>query len=145
MNSISIRQANTDDFSELTEIWLDASLKAHDFIPASYWQSHKLAMQHSYLPIAEVYLAENTGTILGFIALMQDKIAALFVSPQKQGQGVGTLLINYAKAMRSELELGVYQQNQNSVRFYQSVGFKIIKEMTDVETNTQELLMRWEK
>lgn len=102
-------------------------------------------MQNTYLPIVEVYLAEDANHIYGFIALLENKIAALFISLQLQGQGVGTLLIDYAKAMRLDLELGVYQQNQNSVRFYQSVGFNIITEMIDEQTNTKEFLMRWEK
>lgn len=142
MSNITIRRADTDDFNQLTEIWLDASLIAHDFIPAIYWQSHKQAMRERYLPIAEVYLAEDTHQIYGFIALLENKIAALFISPHLQGQGVGTALIHYAQRIRPDLELGVYQQNTRSVQFYKSVGFQVVQETIDEQTDCKEFLMR---
>lgn len=145
MNKMTIRRANTDDFDELTQIWLDASVIAHDFIPATYWYSHQQAMRDTYLPLAEVYLAEDDSQVYGFIALLEHKIAALFISPYLQGQGVGTALIHHAKSIRPDLELGVYQQNTRSVQFYKSVGFSVIQETIDEQTNSKEFVMRWEK
>ena len=144
MSSITIRQANTSDFSGLTEIWFNASVKAHDFIPEIYWENNKVQMQNTYLPMSEVYLAEDTTNIYGFIALVKNTIAAIFVSPELQGKGIGKLLINHAKGIRNNLELNVYQQNTNSVRFYKSVGFKVVEETLDEETESKEFLMRWD-
>lgn len=143
MSSIEIRQANTNDFNALTEIWFNASVKAHDFIPEIYWKNNKVKMQNTYLPMSEVYLAADTTKIHGFIALVENTIAAIFISPEQQGKGIGKLLINHAKSIRNNLELNVYQQNTNSVRFYESVGFKVIEETFDEETESKEFLMRW--
>ena len=33
-----ITKAKTEDIDAILEIWFKASLKAHDFIPASYWE-----------------------------------------------------------------------------------------------------------
>ncbi|OTG79234.1 MULTISPECIES: N-acetyltransferase [Acinetobacter] len=145
MSSTEIRRANIHDFSELTDIWFNASVKAHDFIPETYWENNKIQMQNTYLPMSEVYLVENTSNIYGFIALVENTIAAIFVSPEQQGKGIGKLLINYAKGMRRSLELNVYQQNTSSVRFYKSVGFKVIEETVDEATNSEEFLMRWDR
>ena len=69
-----IRVANADDFQTLSEIWLEASLLAHDFIPASHWQDNKIAMQEVYLPAAQVYLLEDEHAICGFIAVIDQHI-----------------------------------------------------------------------
>ena len=145
MSPMEIRQANIHDFSYLTEIWFNASVKAHDFIPEIYWENNKVKMQDTYLPMSEVYLVENTNNIYGFIALVENTIAAIFVSPEQQGKGIGKLLINHAKGIRNNLELNVYQQNTNSIRFYKSVGFKVVEETLDEETESKEFLMRWDE
>ena len=140
-----IRKATSNDFNELTRIWLQASIKAHHFIPASYWESNTTKMQEIYLPMSEVYIAEDTINIYGFIALVEDTVAALFVSPEHQAKGIGKQLISYAQDMRSRLELNVYQENKNSVKFYLASGFRIINEDLDTATNAKEYVMLWEK
>ena len=140
-----IRKATSNDFNELTKIWLQASIKAHHFIPASYWESNTTKMQEIYLPMSEVYIAEDTINIYGFIALVEDTVAALFVSPEHQAKGIGKQLISYAQEMRSRLELNVYQENKNSVKFYLASGFRIINEDLDTATNAKEYVMLWEK
>ncbi|OEC92325.1 N-acetyltransferase [Acinetobacter sp. YK3] len=140
-----IRKATSNDFNELTKIWLQASIKAHHFIPVSYWESNTTKMQEIYLPMSEVYIAEDAINIYGFIALVEDTVAAIFVSPEHQAKGIGKQLISYAQDMRSRLELNVYQENKNSVKFYLASGFRIINEGLDTATNAKEYVMLWEK
>ena len=140
-----IRKATSNDFNELTRIWLQASIKAHHFIPASYWESNTTKMQEIYLPMSEVYIAEDAINIYGFIALVEDTVAAIFISPEHQAKGIGKQLISYAQEMRSRLELNVYQENKNSVKFYLASGFRIINEDLDTATNAKEYVMLWEK
>lgn len=140
-----IRKATSNDFNELTKIWLQASIKAHHFIPASYWESNTTKMQDIYLPMSEVYIAEDAINIYGFIALVEDTVAAIFVSPEHQAKGIGKQLISYAQDMRSRLELNVYQENKNSVKFYLASGFRIINEGLDTANNAKEYVMLWEK
>lgn len=142
---INIRKAGIDDFKVLSEIWLEASLIAHHFIPEIYWKAHELKMQNIYLPMSEVYLVESHQQICGFIALLDHKLAAIFVSPSHQGKGVGTALVQYAQMIRTELELNVYQENPKSVQFYKTIGFEVVEEGIDLETNSKEFLMRWIK
>ena len=35
-----IRALQKADINRVTDIWLDTNLKAHDFIPAQYWNSN---------------------------------------------------------------------------------------------------------
>ena len=122
MSSTEIRRANIHDFSELTDIWFNASVKAHDFIPETYWENNKIQMQNTYLPMSEVYLVENTSNIYGFIALVENTIAAIFVSPEQQGKGIGRKLL-------SKVEKHCISQNilelRNHFRFRYNLKSKV--------------------
>lgn len=39
-----IRLARPDEYADLVDIWLEASLQAHDFIPEAFWHSQRDAM-----------------------------------------------------------------------------------------------------
>ena len=81
---------------------------------------------------------------LGLIGLDGDYIAGLFVAPEAQAQGIGKQLLDYAKSLRSQLTLRVYQQNERALRFYQREGFQIENEQIDEATGAAEYLMHWQ-
>jgi putative acetyltransferase len=142
---IKIRKMEDKDVQLLADIWLTASLKAHDFIAKEYWINNKSLMVEKYLPSSEVYVAEQTDHILGFIALNENYIASLFVDIEQQGKGIGSLLLNYVKDLRTELTLRVYQKNEQSVSFYKSKNFIILSESIDLPTTEKEFIMQWNK
>lgn len=142
---INIRPASSDDFEKLVDIWFEASIRAHHFIPESYWEENKVEMQNNYLPRSEVYLAEDEQQIYGFIALVENEIAAIFVAPDQQGKGIGKLLISHAKNSRPQLVLNVYQDNKNSIAFYKSEGFEVVQESFETETQSKVFVMSWIK
>ncbi|BCT89768.1 hypothetical protein RYU24_21730 [Acinetobacter variabilis] len=47
-----ITKAKTEDIDAILEIWFQASLKAHDFIPTSYWENQLLPMRDVYLTLS---------------------------------------------------------------------------------------------
>lgn len=79
----------------MTEIWFEVSVTAYNFILEIYWG--KIKCKKVYLPISEVYITEDVSNIYGFIALLENKIAAIFVSPQQKVKAVGTILTIYGK------------------------------------------------
>lgn len=140
-----IRPFEYRDMECLLSIWLSASIKAHDFIDASYWQSHTKMMRNVYIPASVTYVIEGSSGVQGFYSLMSDQLAALFVDPAHQGKGLGKQLIAHAKLLRNELKLAVYKANTPSVAFYQSQGFKWVKEQSDPQTGCVEYLMTWRR
>ena len=72
----------------MVKIWLDSSRSAHAFIPFEYWQSHAQDMKNIYLPQSESFVIEANGIIVGFLALANDCIEALFISPECQKHGI---------------------------------------------------------
>lgn len=136
-----IREIIDTDIDVVLGIWLEASVLAHDFVGREFWESKLDLMRSTYLPMSETYVYEESGQVLGFLSLYENSIAALFVKPESQGQGIGQALMAKAKELRSNLELSVYKANKRSIGFYQKSGFKILKEHIDEHTGYPELVM----
>lgn len=54
-------------------------------------------------------------------------------------------MLNYAKSIKTELSLSVYQKNERAIKFYQRESFIIEAEKIDENTGEQEFLMLWER
>ncbi len=137
-----IREYNDDDVEEILTIWLEASIEAHDFIEAEFWRSQLDKMRDTYIPASETYVYESNSGVVGFYSLNRDILAAIFVSPEHQGQGVGKSLLKHAKAQRTQLSLSVYKENVASREFYLSRGFVVVSEQPDEHTGHLEYTMR---
>lgn len=141
-----IRAFKNKDLSRVAEIWLQTNLEAHDFIPEKYWRDN-YNMVKEMLAQAEIYVAadESQSQINGFIGLSDNYIAGLFVSHQAQSHGIGKQLLDYAKSVKPQLTLSVYQENSGAVNFYQRENFQIDKEQIDQDTGQKEFLMSWRR
>ena len=128
------------------QIWLQANLDAHAFIPASFWEAH-FEMVRDLLPQAELYVHEDAGTrqIDGFIGLTENHIEGIFVVKSARSKGIGKALLDYVKPRRPRLTLGVYQKNERALAFYQREQFTVQSEGIDEDTNEAELQMLWSR
>ncbi|MFV9655363.1 N-acetyltransferase [Pseudomonas sp. NY15366] len=142
---IMIRPYHPTDSDAVLDLWLRASILAHDFVPESFWREQLPAMRELYLPQAETLVLEEKGQVLGFASLHEQRLAALFVSPDAQGRGLGRRLLDDAKSRRDSLELGVYRANARAVAFYRAGGFVTLNETRDPHTGQPELTMRWSR
>jgi len=138
-----IRYFEYSDMEQVLDIWLEASIKAHDFIDKDFWKSKVNDMRDKYLTSAETYVYVEEGIIRGFCSLSGETLAAIFVSPDFQGKGIGQQLISKVKSLRRYLNLTVYKYNHNSIDFYKKSGFKILKEQVDKHTGHAEILMEY--
>lgn len=145
MNNIRIEEISEEDIPQIVDIWYEVSLQAHGFIPSEYWKEHKEQMSKKYIPMSETFKATDNDGILGFISLLGDYLAAIFVKSGSQGNGIGSRLLNYAMKIRNRLELKVYCKNQKSIEFYKSKGFIVVSESKDNDTGENEFTMEWHK
>lgn len=137
-----IRDLKQKDIDKVMEIWLESTIKAHDFMPEKYWQDNYNAVKDIYIPQSKTYVYEEGEEIKGFISILNDDfIGALFVSPNEQGKGIGSKLIEYANAKFNNLKLAVYKQNQKSVGFYIKKGFEILSEEINEDSGFEEYIM----
>lgn len=139
-----IRLAEEKDYGRMVDIWLDASIKAHHFIPEGYWKDGVSEMMGIYLPQSQswVYANEN-GLVQGFVSLLENHIAALFVATSQQGNGLGSRLLRFVKTKSRLLTLNVYAENTSAVDFYLHHGFQVDEELIDEATSAKDLKMSW--
>lgn len=139
-----IRKLQKADINRVADIWLDTNLKSHSFIPAKYWKDN-FKLVKGMLSQAEVYIYENDQKIQGFIGLNDEYIEGIFVSDEMQSQGIGKILLNYAKDKRNKLLLNVYQKNTQAISFYKREGFEIQYSGLDESTGEKDYVMVWQQ
>lgn len=139
-----IRPLQKADIDRVADIWLVANLKAHAFIPASYWESN-FASVREMLPLAEVYVYETDQGIQGFLGLNGEYIEGIFVSEAAQSRGVGKCLLDCAKDRKPALRLNVYQKNVRAIHFYRREGFQIRRSGLDAATGEPDYEMLWRR
>ena len=139
-----IRELREADINKVADIWLDANLKSHSFISAQYWKNNFEFVKEA-LPQAEVYVYESENEIQGFVGLSGEHIEGIFVSGEKQSQGVGKLLLDHVKDRKPKLLLNVYKQNTRAISFYRREGFEIQYEGSDEATGEKDYVMMWQQ
>lgn len=138
-----IRAMQNSDLPAVMQIWVSANCDAHPFIERSYWESN-LSFVAQSITQAEVYVAIENGTIIGFVGLGENGyIEGIFVEKTKRSKGVGKQLLDFVKAKYDTLSLHVYCDNIRAVSFYQREGFHIRAKQVDEPTYAAEFTMIW--
>ncbi len=137
-----IRTFQKDDLDTVMKLWLETNRKAHDFIDEGYWLGNYDTVKE-LLPSSTIYIYEENNMLQGFIGLMDQYIAGIFVNITCQSKGIGKALLDYAKESYSKLSLHVYKKNVRAVKFYLREGFTVVKEQIDENTGEIELEMKW--
>lgn len=86
---------------------------------------------------------QRDGEMAGFIGLMEDYAAGIFVKENYQSMGIGKTLLDYVKERRGELVLHVYEKNKRGLKFYLREGFVKVGEQLEEENQEWEYEMRW--
>ncbi|OJA04822.1 N-acetyltransferase [Halomonas sp. QHL1] len=136
-----IRKYREADIEQILDIWLSASIKSHSFVGSEFWKSKVSEMRDVYIPASETFVFEADEQIAGFYCLYGNTLAAVFVSPSLQGNGIGSALMDDAKSRRACLQLSVYRQNAPSINFYKKHGFISLVEQIDESTGQPEFVM----
>lgn len=138
-----IRKLENKDIDIIMAIWLESTIKAHDFIDEKYWNENYLTVKEVYIPISNTFVYEDIEGIKGFISIMNNEfIGALFVEVNSQGIGIGSDLIDYVINIYDKLSLAVYKENENAYKFYKSKGFNILSEAINEDTGCIEYIMK---
>lgn len=139
-----ITKVSIIELDELMTIWFEVNSETHKFINKNYWLEQfdfvKQAIQK-----ATIIVYYKQTKIIGFIGLIDDYIAGIFVQNCYQNQGIGGQLLSFAKTENDNLSLSVYSKNQRALTFYLKQGFKICKKQLDESTHEEECLMVWNK
>jgi GNAT superfamily N-acetyltransferase len=96
----------------------------------------------------EVFVVEKRGRVLGFAALSPGWIDHLYLDPDSQSRGFGSMLLEHIKGLQPEgIQLWVFQKNVGARRFYERHDFRL-ERMTDGSGNMErepDALYSWER
>ncbi len=159
-----IRRCVAEDMPQLLEIWLQATLHAHDYLPAAVWWPRQEALHQRLQASADIWVVARSETerdegasgkgpvalpshagVVGFMAIHADELLALYMLPECQHQGMGSLLLKLGQQYHDFLSLTVCIPNGDAIAFYQRHGFRIIKECHDPVAACDEYLMEYRK
>jgi putative acetyltransferase len=134
---VMIRKARPEDIPEVARVLRRSFREALPFIPELHTPEEDLEfIANTVFPKSEMFVAVIDDVIQGFIAFDNEWVHHLYLLPEATGRGIGKLLLNLAKTRSHRLQLWVFQKNSTARGFYESQGFKLVKE-TDGSCNEE--------
>ena len=142
-----LRHGTTADADAVADIDIAAR---HEAMPTVRWvhppEDARRWIRAVLLTTHEVWVAENNGNLIGYLALHDDWVAQLYVRPGFWRRGIGTALLRRAKERRPDhLQLWCFQVNTRARAFYEAHGFSVVK-LTDGRGNEEQepdILYAW--
>jgi ribosomal protein S18 acetylase RimI-like enzyme len=144
---LSLRRARASDAAAVAAIHVAARRKAMPYLPEPPTDDEVCAwVAGGMLQNAVVWVAEIDGGVAGYVASRGTDLDHLYVAPECQGRGVGSLLLSKAKELSPEgLELYAFRRNSRARAFYETRGFDAIAFSDGAGNEEQEpdVLYRW--
>ncbi len=140
-----IRKFHETDTGEVLEIYYHSSSLAHAFLEPEFIKKEKDHIREIYLPQTKTWVFEGDNGLDGFISMIGNEVGGIFVRPEKIGQGIGKMLMDFVSGQYKELEVEVFEENVIGKTFYEKYGFKLMKEYIHEETNHKMLRMKFKK
>ena len=137
-----IRRYTEADINQVIDIWYKASKLAHPFLSSTFLKLEEKKIREIYIPDTSTWVYDSGTDLDGFISMMDNEVGAIFVKPEKHGQGIGRALMDHVRSMHRELEVEVFEGNAIGRSFYDKYGFKIVGEGVHEETGQNALRMK---
>jgi GNAT superfamily N-acetyltransferase len=128
MPNIFIREYQSQDFDAVTILWrvarekslpeFQGGEKGHFFYEEQEYFSNQILKKNT------VWVVEKELRPIAFMAMENDFIDQLYIHPDHWRQGIGTVLLNFARERSPEhLWLYTLEVNVNARAFYEKNGF----------------------
>jgi len=118
-----IRKFKSEDTDAIINVWRKASKLAHPFLTEVFLDQEAKNTREIYLVVAETWVTEIEGQVVGFISLIENEIGGLFLDPAFHGQGLGRAMVDKAVAQKGAVKVEVFAENIVGRPFYTSYGF----------------------
>jgi ribosomal protein S18 acetylase RimI-like enzyme len=136
-----VRRARPDEARSVAELWLRSRQASIPANPPTIHDDDEVRDHFSTEVLAnrEVWVVEREGRgIVALLVLHEGWVMDLHVDPELTGRGLGSRLIELAKARQPEvLDLWTFQSNGGARRFYERHGFVVVA-MTDGDNEEHE-------
>jgi GNAT superfamily N-acetyltransferase len=144
---VTVRRAVGADADQLAALFLRSFRwalptvqLAHDDDDVHRWWREEV------IPGKETWVAFDDDGPVGVLAMSASMVDALYLEPSSVGQGIGTRLLELAKAQRpAGLELYAFAVNERARRFYEARGFVAVAfgDGSANEEHEPDVLYRW--
>jgi GNAT superfamily N-acetyltransferase len=131
----TIRQAELQDAESMFAVHKAAvyelCAKSYSAEHMNYWFEDRTPdIYSSALEGRQVWVAEQNGSVVGFVGAQPGEVTLLFVMPQATGQGIGTALFEHglASAADASSDQVTVLATKNSESFYAAHGFVTVEE-----------------
>jgi putative acetyltransferase len=139
----TIRKYTDNDLDEVLSAWENASRLAHPFLTNKLMETTRKNIPVVLLPKTDTWVYEREGVVVGFISLIGNEVAALFVQPAFHGTGAGRALVDKARELHGDLEVEVFEINTIGLQFYLKYGFVPFLEKNHEITNKKVVRLRF--
>ena len=141
-----LRRAGLYDMPDLARLYRATVSSELPFLPVLHTPAEDRAFFCERL-FAEfdVWVAQADTALLGYIAFRGGFVNHLFLDAKHLRQGVGTALLNLAKAEHAQLSLWTFQANVAARGFYERHGFRAVTftDGADNEEKTPDVFYTW--
>ncbi len=137
----AIRPYTPADEDAVVDVWLAATIPGQAFLPEEHWRAMEPEVR-GLMAVAEMWVVEDGGEIVAFMALLDDLIGGLFTRPDHQGRGHGRALIEHARAGHDPLYIEVFEANERAVALYRRCGFMDHESRVDEGSGLIQLILR---
>jgi ribosomal protein S18 acetylase RimI-like enzyme len=131
---LTIRKMAETEHRMVVELWHATKKQAYPYLPleqARTLEDDLEFFQRRLIPTCDIWVAEEGGRVVGFLAIQSSYIDRLYVLPGVQRLGIGSALIRRAMELSpAGLELHTHQKNLAACRFYERQGFRAVKSGT---------------
>jgi ribosomal protein S18 acetylase RimI-like enzyme len=132
---------------ETVQMWRASMEQALGIKDPHSWDD-QLNYLHEIAEKNEIFLAieAESGQVVGMMATDGSELDQLYIHVDYQGQGIGTMLLNKAKAMSpGTLQLYTFEVNKQAQAFYEKHGFTIIQRGVESNSGMDDIRYEWKK
>jgi ribosomal protein S18 acetylase RimI-like enzyme len=121
-----IRRATAADVEAIVDVF-EHTLATMTYLPVTHSHEENLAWFGARVEDCEGWVWD-AGGVRGYMLLAEDELLHIYLAPGWTGRGVGTQLLELAKARLAEgFRLWTFQQNEGARRWYERHGLQAIE------------------
>lgn len=127
-DAVTIRRATPEDHEGIGDVWLASWRATFDFPPSHPDEDVRRWLREQLVPDHETWVAiDEGGAVVGLMALSDEMVEQLYLTPSYLGRGLGRRFIELARERRPNgLDLYCFQVNARARSFYEHHGFREI-------------------
>ncbi len=143
-----IRPAEPRDADAIAAVHRASMREAMPWLPDLHTpEEDRSWVAHTVLPQQQVWVAAAAGQVVGVASMdAENMLTQLYILPEHQGAGIGSALLETAKAARPEgFSLFAFQRNTRARFFYENRGFVAVAfgDGSGNEEGEPDVLYRW--